>query len=710
VNEDDGPQAVEDKVNRLNELGASREEIRAVSASLGGTEGEAVDAQSRARLLLSAVARIARRLSQDRLTVMVWEAARFMDAETQALVDHLLAQVARSRVLVVLTYRTGFTPRWAGMETFREIVVAPLADADCTKVILNTLGNPDDVPWEFLSEMTTKSGGNPLFIEETIKALKVSGAISVHNRKVIYNRSARVGLPRTLKGVVTERLEHLSDRDRQLLKVASVIGVRFHVDVLAEVLKTPLYKLSMRMDALEGEGVIIRNSLTEYSFGHDFMREAIYDSLTHDDRRALHRRVAQAIEAAPSAGRPEEVYEALAHHYRESGNRAKAAEYLLKGASTLSEVSSFEPALFTYLKAIDLLRNAPVPDHDALLDTYQQIGDTALMCAKYELGIEKMKLAADLAEEIGDRRRLVAAVTMIGKLATGAGRFGEAQRHFTRALELSEGLTDASVRRDILGALGTLHNKNGEYIQASGFLEEAIRLSKQTGERKSELDYTRLLSHAMAAQGKRSIALSYLKEAETLGQGPSDPFVETEMWKSRGLVHFLLREWGEALECTEKALELAKEYHFPYEMAVNSHNIGDIQVRRGNFKKAFTSLHYSHEVSREHGFAKLEMFNMSLLGYIDAVRFGRAEGLEKIRDGIRFAQDKQYIWDLVQGKYFLGRAYFELERYEEARQALQEAIHLGKTSGNIMYVEDSELLLRQIDEILSEPTTEDDGR
>ncbi len=706
VREDDTPEIVDERTARLHELGASPEEIHAVAGVLGGSNPVGVNPESRARLLQSAVARIARRLSEDRMTVLVWEAARFMDAETQGLVDHLLGQVARSRVLLVLTYRTGFTPRWAGNQSFREIVTAPLADADCTKVILNILGNPDDVPWEFLSEMTAKSGGNPLFIEETIKALKVSGAISVHNRKVIYNRSARVGLPRTLKGVVAERIEHLSDRDKQLLKVASVLGVRFHVDVLAEVLRTPLYQLSMRMDALEGEGVIVRNSLTEYSFSHDFMREAVYDSLTHDDRRDLHHRVAQAIESAPAAGRTEETFEALAHHYRESGSRAKAVEYLLKGADTLVQSSSFAPALFTYLRAIDLLRNAPLPDHDALLDTYQAIGSTALLCAKYEMGVEKMKLAADLAEEIGDRRRLVAAVTMIGKLATGSGRFGEAQRHFTRALELSEGLTDVGVRRDILGALGNLHNKNGEYIQASGYLEEAIRLSKQTGERKSELDYTRLLSHAMAAQGKRSIALSYLKEAEALAQGPSDPFLETEMWKSRGLVHFLLREWNEALECTEKALELAKEYHFPYEISVNSHNIGDIQVRRGNFKKAFTSLHYSYEVSREHGFTKLEMFNMSLLGYIDAVRFGRTEGLEKIQQGIRFAAEKQYIWDLVQGKYFLGRAYFELERYEEARGALQEAVHLGRTSGNIMYVEDSEVLLRQIDEILSEPTSE----
>lgn len=702
VQEEDSPEMVSEKIQRLQELGASQDEIGAVGALLGASTASEVDAESRTRLLQALFFRAARQLSQDRLTIFVWEAAWFMDPETEMLLDNLLTQVSRSRVLNILTYRTGYTPRWTGHQSFREIVVPPLADADCTKVILNILDNPDDVPWEFLSEMTSKSGGNPLFIEETIKALKVSGAISVHNRKVIYNRAAAsVGLPKTLKGVVGERLVHLGDDDKGILKVASVVGSRFNVDTVADVLKMPLYKLSMQLDALESDSVVVRNALSEYSFGHDFMREAVYDSLTHQNRRELHQRVAQAIEGSPQ-GRPEELYESLAFHYRESGNRKKAVEYLLKGAHTLAESNAFEPALFTYLKAIDLLRNAPVPDHKALLETYENIGKMAFKCAKYEIGIEKLKLAADLAEEIGNRRQLVAAVTMIGNLATARGKFGEAQRHFTRALELSEGLTDVAVRRDILGALGNLHNKNGEYIQAAGYLEEAIRLSKQTGERSEELSYTRLLAHAMAAQGKRSPAMSYLREAESLAQGTGDKFVETEMWKSRGLVHFLLRDWEEAHECCEKALDLAKEYHLPYEMAVNAHNIGDIQIRQGNFKKAFTSLSYSFEICREHGFTKMEMFNMSLLGYIDAVRFGSAEGLEKIKAGARYAQEKQYIWDLIQNKYFLGLAYFELEQYSDARTALQEAVHMGKTTGNIMYVEDSEQLLRQIDEILSE--------
>ncbi len=705
VHEDDPPETIAEKVRRLMVLGAGPEEIEAISSVMGAPAGTPADAGSRARLLQSVMVKAARRLSQDRLTVFVWEATRSMDAETISLLDTMIEQISRSRVLLVLSYRTGFRCKWEGHTSFREIVVAPLADADCTKVVLNLLGSPDDVPWEFLSEMTGKSGGNPLFIEETIKALKLSGAISVHNRKVIYNRSAaKVGLPKTLKGVVGERIAHLEDKDKNILKVASVVGPRFSVDLLADVLKTPLFAISMRLETLEQEGIVIRSSLAEYAFGHDFVREAVYDSLTHDLRRELHQRVAQAMEATPS-GRPEEQYEALAFHYRECGQRKKAVEYLLKAADVLAATNASEPALHEYLKAIDLLRNAPVPDHQALLVTYERIGDMALKCAKYDLGIEKMKLAADLAEEIGDRLRLVSSVTMIGRLATSTGRFGEAQRHFTRALELSEGLTDVSVKRDIVGALGNLYNKNGDYLQAAGYLEEAIRLSKQSANRREELGFTRLLAHAMAAQGKRSIALTYLKEAEGLAQGTGDKFVETEMWKSRGLVHFLLREWDEALTCSERALETAKEYHFPYEMAVNSHNIGDIHVRLGNYKKAFTSLHYSFEVSREHGFTKLEIFNMALLGYIDAVRFGSEEGIDKIKQGIRHSQEKQYVWDLIQEKYFLGRAYFELERYSEARIALQDAIHLAKTTGNIMYVEDSEILLRQIDEILSNPTT-----
>jgi serine/threonine protein kinase/predicted ATPase len=699
ITEDDAERNALEKIGRLRELGASNEEIDAAGGLCGYTAERHSSFETFYPLIQSVFSKIARRLSQDRLTLFVWEGVRNMDQETQAVIDNLLGEISHSRVLVILSYRTGFKPKWSKNARFSEIMLGPLSDANCTKFVMELLGNPDDVPWDLLTETITKSAGNPLFLEEYIKALKLAGAIMPAGRKVVYHREmADVGLPKTLKGIFADRLSKLSEENKEVMKVASVIGNRFSVDVLSEVIKRPIFQLAMILEELETDGILARSSLMEYAFKHDFIREAVYDSLPHNARKSLHAKVAQAIEASPS-GRMEEVYSNLAQHWRESGNRRKAIEYLLKSADRMAADYHYFTALQQYLNAADLVRNSPAADFEKLLDIYDRIGDMAILSARMDLGIEKMKLAADLAEEVGDRRRLVLAVTKIGRLATGAGRFSEAQRNFSRALELSEGLTDLAIRRDIYGAIGMMHAKNGEYLQSAGFLDEALKLSQTTGDLKAEHSYTRQMAQTLAAQNKKDQAIKYINLAEKQAEDMDDKLITCELFKSKGLVYFMLRDWDMALVNSDRALELAREYNFQYEIAVNSHNIGDIHIRSKNYKKAFTSLQLSYEMSREYGFKKLEVINMALLGYIDAVRFGSSEGIEKIRAGIKFAREKQYSWDVVQGKYFLGMAHFQLKEYQEAKEALKDAITIGKATGNLMYVEDSEKLIRQIDEI-----------
>jgi serine/threonine protein kinase/predicted ATPase len=697
ITDEDSEKNALEKIRRLRELGGSKEEIDAVCSLFGIASERASSFETFYPLIQSILGKIARRLSQDRLTIFAWESIRYMDQETQSTIDSLLGEITHSRVILILTYRTGFKPRWWNNPRFKEIALCPLSDADCTKFVMEALDNPDDIPWDMLTEIITKSGGNPLFLEEHLKALVLSGAIAVKNKKVVFHKEmAGVGLPRTLKGIFAERLSKLSEENKNVLKVAAVMGNPFGVDVLSEVVGRPIFQLAMILEELENDGILSRSSVMEYSFKHDFFREAVYDSLPHGSRKNLHEKVARAIEISPT-GRMEEVYNVLAQHWRESGNRKKAIEYLLKSADRMAADYHYLTALQQYLNAADLVRNSPSADFDRLLDIYDRIGDMSILSAKMDLGIEKMKLAADLAEEIGDRRRLVLAVTKIGKLATVAGRFSEAQRNFSRALELSEGLTDLGIRRDIYGAIGMMHAKNGEYLQATGFLEEALKLSITTGDRKAEHSYTRQLAQVMAALNKKTPAVKYIQDAEKQAKEFNDKVITCELYKSKALVHFMLREWPQALSSSEQALELAKEYNFPYEIAVNSHNIGDIHIRQKNFKKAFTSLQFSYEMSREYGFKKLEVFNMALLGYIDAVRFGSSDGLEKIKTGIKFAIEKQYSWDVVQGKYFLGLAHFELKEYKEAREALKDAVNIGKATGNLLYVEDSEKLIKEID-------------
>jgi ATP/maltotriose-dependent transcriptional regulator MalT len=143
-------------------------------------------------------------------------------------------------------------------------------------------------------------------------------------------------------------------------------------------------------------------------------------------------------------------------------------------------------------------------------------------------------------------------------------------------------------------------------------------------------------------------------------------------------------------------MEIAKEAGFHYEVAINAHQIAECYLRLGEHKRAFAALRSSYEIASEHAFTKLQMANMRLLGFIDATRFGSAEGRSRMLDAIGYAEVQGYVWDLIQGKYMLAIVDQQRGDLEGAARSLREVLDLAANHGHRKYIEDTEQAQRQL--------------
>jgi class 3 adenylate cyclase len=96
----------------------------------------------------------------------------------------------------------------------------------------------------------------------------------------------------------------------------------------------------------------------EYTFKHALTQEVAYHSLLLERRRLLHERTAQALEAL-FPDRLEEYASELAHHYRQSGNTAKAVEYLQRAGRQAMQRSAYAKAVAHLTTALTLLEALP---------------------------------------------------------------------------------------------------------------------------------------------------------------------------------------------------------------------------------------------------------------------------------------------------------------------------------------------------------------
>jgi tetratricopeptide (TPR) repeat protein len=287
---------------------------------------------------------------------------------------------------------------------------------------------------------------------------------------------------------------------------------------------------------------------------------------------------------------------------------------------------------------------------------------------------------------------------MRGRLLTQGHKVDEGRGWLQRAFDLASRLSDPKLSLDVVLARAEADVRLGERKAAIEHLEQALALASTAGnvEAQQRALVNLALTHAQAGQFEQG--LDRIAVARELVARHPDRYTECEIEKMEALVHFFALDYAQAIEAASRGLELAKEYGFPYEQAVNAHNIGEGYVRLGDYKRAFASLRYSYEVARDHGIVHLQLANMRVLGFIDAMRFGSEEGRQHVVDAIRHAEQSRHVWELVQGRYLLAMIDQQHGAIDEARAGLREALRLASEHGYDAYAASCESGLLAIDE------------
>jgi predicted ATPase len=219
------------------------------------------------------------------------------------------------------------------------------------------------LPEALARQVTDKAEGNPLFAEEIVSFLTERGIIRTAAGKLDFDANAvTAAFPGSVQNLLTARVDRLEAKDRALLQAASVIGRRFAPDLLtAAVGESDVDARLAAMQALDLVG--LAGSSTDYLFKHALVRDALYQSLLTEPRKALHGKIAVEIERR-SGNRLVEVAEVLAHHYDQTENVEKAFTYLALAGKKSLGINSLDEAERYLDRALALMEATPSVTQD----------------------------------------------------------------------------------------------------------------------------------------------------------------------------------------------------------------------------------------------------------------------------------------------------------------------------------------------------------
>ncbi len=610
-------------------------EDEAVADLLGLAVGvlEAVEGERGQQEIAWAVRSWAEQLAAAQPLVLVFEDVHWGEEPLLELIEHLAAWVRTAPVLLLCLARPELLderPSWGGGRIRTATLELEALAHDEAATLVRELAAKVDVPVD-IDAVLAKAEGNPLFVEETIRALAEQPE----------GRQERI--PDTLQALIAARIDRLPTVSRRLVQRAAVMGRVFLRGALTH-LSPDVADIDAVLDDLLFRDLVLREDRSAISgeqafkFKHVLIREVAYAGLSKGSRADLHLLFAGWLRER--AG--EELVEILAFH-------------LDQATRLLAELDGAAPADLAEEAATELTRAGR-----RALSRESFASARKLLVRAVELAptLERRYFAARAAWRLGD---MTAVIVEMEEVAAAADEAGERQLQGRALTALAEAVlnqrADATAARELVErAVEVLADEEPE-IRFEAFQAATVVAT--------------WVSNGEAFERWAKLALEAARAAER-----KDQELQITMALAENYIYRL--EFAEAEPLVDRIGELADESGSMVGRALAWSARGTLENWRGNDAESEAAYTAAHDLYAEMGNTHSEA-GMTLQIARRVVAQGdiaRAETL--LLEAVRMLKGLNDRARLCEAQRSLAELYVVLGRLDEAeRYALQARESVG---------------------------------
>jgi class 3 adenylate cyclase/tetratricopeptide (TPR) repeat protein len=478
----DTPDIRLDKIEAL--LGADNNALKFVAPMMGlngeGRYGKLnlTPAQQRAQTMQALTGLLVEQ-ARDKPLLLVYEDLHWIDPTSLELLDLLLDAIADQPIMILATARPTFEYGFGGHPIVTRFALNRLGK-DQIGAIVSKLTDGKALPDEIMEIIAQRTDGVPLFVEELTKTILESGALKEDgDRLVLDGPLSTIAIPTTLHDSLMARLDRLQPI-KEVAQTAACIGREFSHELLAKVSMLSDTELSTALNGLIEAELIYRRGLppaATYLFKHALVRDAAYESLLKEKRRAFHTRILTAMEADTDA-----APEVLAVHAEEA----------------------------------NLI--------DRAIDLWEAAGKAALARPAFDEGMAHLRHAIVLLTpkvDGGDRVSLERSLdlqTQLGLASMAGNGFGNDQTKaaWTRALALADEVGETPLRFSILYGLMITRYIRGDHNEAVRHGQVLVDLAENSLETAHSVVANRSFAISLMFAGQVERAQAYFDRALNL--------------------------------------------------------------------------------------------------------------------------------------------------------------------------------------------------
>ncbi|MFN7976144.1 MAG: DUF885 family protein [Acidobacteriota bacterium] len=608
----------------------------------------------------------------------------------------------------------------------RIVPIDPLDAAGVAAMVADMLALADP-PRELSMFLARTTEGNPFFVGEYLRTAVVAGVLARgpdgrwRAGDAALDASLReLALPGSLRELLTRRLSGLSDGAAQILGVAATIGREVESFLLRAGAAVSDDALDSAIAELRARHLVQETERASFRLEHELLRDVAGQRVPGDERRAIHGRVARALEAMQETSRDARLAD-LSRHWAGAGENGRARGYALRSARRAVERYAYEEAARQY-RAYLALCDAPTAESAAARQelgelVLYRLGDnagaleelsrslaearalslpaeeaTALRgvstlhyeSALVDLAREELDAALAISRAHGDRRAEATAIGLLGNLVASLGRMDEARAFYRQAQQIYADLHLEDNEIHAMQNIATLEFQTGNLDLAAELYARCREGYQRGGDRQSE-------GYLLGTIALLQSELGQLDEAEATYEASLAILAEVgyyraEAWVLGNLAFLMVNRGlrGRARAYFDRALVIARRMG---DQRFEAHVLGNIanneadEGRRGASRELNLR---ALELARAHHEPRTEGYVLLSLGRLDEDEGSFAAAAGRYREGLLIHRRIEHRRG--QGLFLLGLA--RLERFtsgspDAARAQLREAEALLTKTGNV---------------------------
>jgi class 3 adenylate cyclase len=612
--------------------------------------------------LFEGIAQILLKEASTKPLIIAIEDLQWVDKASEEFLTYLIGYLSKNRIIILLLYRPEYQSNWFKQPNYLEIHLNQLSSSTSGR-LLGSLLHDGEPTSELKEAVLTKTGGNPLFVEELIHSLLENRAIRKDGRYYSLNSlESTIKLPDTIQGIIASRIDRLPEGLKNTLQVAAVIGRDFSYSVLQDVTQLS-DELKSQLETLQQLELIFQTGdFYEKAcvFKHALIQEVAYQSLLQRRRKELHENIGRAIEKLYPE-RSEELAEVLAYHYQQSNNLDRAVYYLRKSGQKALVQYAIEESYRYYQQAFESLSNkaSKTPqDQSILLDILLEWAEIHYYRGYFRALCDLMSTHQELAEISGDKSRHAMLLGWLGISLFAASRTRESYQVLHNAVTLAEESGDPKAKAYVCAWLPWTCCFQGYIDEGLAYAEKAIIVARSI--EKSDYPYIKALGgkgYILSSAGKNRAALECGLELLEFGKVHGNLRSLALGYNMMAYYHLSSGEFEKALNDCRQGLKLKCD---PFYSEMLIYMFGLICVIAGRFEDAEESLNQVMHDGRQFGIEQFEWMAAALLGLVLITKGQMAKGFHMmtesdnnlLKNGNKFC----YTWT----QYLFGMLYSQL--------------------------------------------------